>query len=131
MVNVIQHPASEAFGLYSFDLKKIAGNDDKSAAVQMTVINIAGWLPLFGSGAGIYRLYAVSKLNAQSKEDKIYLNSMIVRSVAEILFLGPLMMIIDIIITIARACLPKPKLPIGLTLEKQDSETPEQLKAQT
>jgi len=107
MSNIVWHPASIGFGLYSFNFKKIGDQSEEGDAAAMTLINIGGWFPIIGAISGIAHV-ALAVSHKQKEHENVMRRVFLVRGFSEIFGIGPIVMIIDIGVTIARLCIPEP-----------------------
>jgi len=111
MATIITHPASAVFGLHGIDCKTLSSkgwqHDDSFTSV-LTLANIISWIPVIGAIIGAIRVYVgVQVLQDKDVDDdgRAIGNAFIGRGVTEILCLGPLLMVVDVIMAIARKCL--------------------------
>lgn len=110
MSSIFNHPYVATLGLYTITCGPTTGpKQDYDRAV--TIANIIGWIPIIGTIIGIFRLYVgVTRYNNIKNSDDPNEDEMraclglMARGIAEILCLGPLLLLIDIIFTIGRCC---------------------------
>jgi len=107
MAQVVFHPASFTYGLWEIDCQKLSkGLKGDAFLSAITLANVIGWIPIIGAIIGAIRIYAgVKGLQEKDPEAQEVSKGLIARGVAEILGSGPLLCIVDIVVTIARRCL--------------------------
>jgi len=108
MSSIVNHPCAIPFGLHSFTCEELKDGVEKLPALgdeTGTIGNIISWIPVIGAIIGAIYIYAGYKMyseeNAEEDQKKIG-TAAIGRGVAAILCMGPLLMIADIAMTIAR-----------------------------
>jgi hypothetical protein len=107
MAGVIYSQSSVNFGLYSLNCTQLNSNTDESLKTKVTLMNIAGWIPGIGALVGAYRIYLGASIHKESNKASVSV-PFVARGLAEILCLGPLLMLIDVVITLARLIIPNP-----------------------
>jgi len=106
MPSIFQHAASIPFGLYPLKYEK----EIDKVMTCLTFANIVSWIPVIGAAATIEHIRISTMGKSTNAEDRAVRKALFIRCLTEIFCLGPILMIVDIITTIARACLPKPRL---------------------
>ncbi len=101
-MSAINSPFFATFGLYP--LKKVAFSSDYRKPI--TIGNIIGWIPVIGAVIGAIRIKAgisrMAEMSRLSGEEKAFCQGLIARGIAEILCLGPLLLVTDLFFTAAR-----------------------------
>jgi hypothetical protein len=108
----IYHPAALAFGLHGCSCQKKKDANWKQTGAALTLFNIISWIPIIGAIIGAFRVYQGIQGYRETPKDmkgiRQICQAVIARGIAAIVGLGPLLMIIDIVIAIARKCIPHP-----------------------
>ncbi len=95
---------------------KIGFLPEMNPSTASNLLRIAGWIPGIGIITGAYRLYAIFKgHNNVDTDHGCHVWTQVGRAVAEILCLGPLLMIADIAFTAMRSTCYAPSEPINIT----------------
>ncbi len=107
---------------------RIGFSPKMNPSTASNLLRIAGWIPGIGIITGAYRLYAIFKSNDNvDVENGCHQWTQVGRAVAEILCLGPLLMIADIAFTAMRStsvlgCFPNPYSEESLLKGLQESK---------
>jgi hypothetical protein len=117
MVSVFNHPMTYTLGLYEIDCTALKNRNGPSDGFDsfITLGNILGWIPIIGSiigavrfgiGYNRYKKASASVHSVNLTEEKEAMKGLMYRGIAEVLCLGPVLLLVDIIATIARKYLP-------------------------
>ena len=120
MAGIIHHDCAYTIGLRDLDFCKPFQKgllDEDAFPATVTLGNIIGWIPIIGAIIGTVRIIAgammyraqMAKNASLRDQDTIDMGiGFIGRGIAEILCMGPLLLLADIIFTVARCCIPEP-----------------------
>jgi hypothetical protein len=115
-VSILYQPMTYTLGLYEInctELRERVGPSDGYDSM-VTIGNIIGWIPIIGAIIGAirfaigYRRYKEIGDKPGEEMEREAMVGFMIRGMAEICCAGPLLMIIDIIVTIARQIVPPP-----------------------